>query len=166
MEVVNRIANSPLVTFKLEELAPQGERVPIDIKEILFQGMILREKDLREWVKTHDWAQYEGKHVAVFCSAEAIVQTWAYMLLAAKLQPYAATVVFGSLEELEKTLWLRQLDQVDWASFADRPVVVKGCSDIKVPTTVYVETANRLLPHVKKLSWGEPCSTVPLYKKK
>lgn len=164
-EIVNRIANSPIVTFKLEEHVPQGDRILMDVKDRLFQGMILRERDFRNWIKEHDWSQYEGQHVAITCSVDALVQTWAYMILQSKLQPHAATVVFGGLEELEKQLWMNELDKVDWSQFADRPVVVKGCSDIEVPTGVYVEATRRLMPHAKKISYGEPCSTVPVWKK-
>ncbi len=164
-EVVNRIANSPIVTFKLEEYAPQGERVLLDIKDRLFQGMILRERDFRAWVKEHDWSQYAGKHVALTCSADAIVQVWAYMLLESKLHPHAETVVFGTLADLEQRLWLQALDTIDFSEFADRPVVVKGCSEIEVPTGIYVEATRRLMPHAKKISYGEPCSTVPIWKK-
>ncbi len=164
-EVVNRIANSPIITFKLEEHLPQGERVLIDLKEQLFQGMILRERDFRNWIKEHDWSQYDGKHVAITCSTDALVQVWAYMILQSKLQPYAETVVFGKLEDLELTLWLNELDKIDWSQFDDRPVVVKGCSDIELPARVYVEATQRLFPHAKKISYGEPCSTVPVWKK-
>lgn len=163
-EIVNRIANSPIVTFKLEEYYPQGERVLIDIKDQLFHGMILRERDFRAWIKEHDWTQYQDKHVAITCTADAIVQTWAYMLLQVRLQPFARTVVFGGLEALEARLWQGALDAIDWTQFADRPVVVKGCSTLEVPTGIYVEATRRLFPHAKKISYGEPCSTVPVYK--
>lgn len=164
-EIVNRIANSPIVTFKLESHYPQGERVLLDIKDQLFQGMILRERDFRAWVKEQDWAQYAGKHIALTCSVDAIVQVWAYMLLESKLHDHAATVMFGTLEELENQLWLDALDQVDFSEFEDRPVVVKGCSDVEVPTGIYVEATRRLMPYAKKISYGEPCSTVPVWKK-
>ncbi|RMG69590.1 MAG: DUF2480 family protein [Bacteroidetes bacterium] len=163
-EIVNRIANSPIITFKLEEHYPQGERVLLDIKDQLFQGMILRERDFRAWIKTHDWAQYQDQHVAIHCSTDAIVQTWAYMLLEVRLQPYARTIVFGTQEDLERTLWMQALDAIDWSQFADRPVVVKGCSTLEVPTAIYVEATRRLFPYAKKISYGEPCSTVPVYK--
>ncbi|MEL6671449.1 MAG: DUF2480 family protein [Bacteroidota bacterium] len=164
-EIVNRISNSPIVTFKLEHYHAPGERVQIDIKDQLFQGLILRERDFRGWVKEHDWSQYQGAHVAIYCSTDAIIQVWAYMLLAAKLQPFAETVVFGTLEELETQLFRQALDQLDFSQFEGKPVVVKGCSDIQIPAGVYVEAMRRLLPFAKKLSYGEPCSTVPLYKR-
>jgi hypothetical protein len=164
-EIVNRIAQSPIITFKLEEHLPEGERVELDIKEVLFMEMILREKDFRAWVKAHNWEQYQGKHVAVGCSVDTVIQTWAWMILITKLTPYAETVIVGSLDELEKTLWDKTLDNIDFSEFEDRPVVVKGCSDHPVPPAVYAETAKRLLPYAKKISFGEPCSTVPVWKK-
>ncbi|WNJ21408.1 DUF2480 family protein [Pontibacter sp. G13] len=164
-EVVNRIANSPLITFKLEDYHTPGERVLLDIKDQLFRGLILRERDFRAWVKEHDWTQYAGKHVAITCSVDTIIQVWAYMLLEVKLQPHAESVVFGSLEDLEISLYFKQLDQIDFEQYADRPVVIKGCSDIDIPAAVYVEATRRLMPLVKKLSYGEPCSTVPIYKR-
>lgn len=164
-EIVNRVAQSPIVTFRLEDYYQPGERVLIDLKDQLFQGMILREKDFRAWVKSHDWSQYQDQFVAITCSVDAIVQVWAFMLLQTQLQPYAKYVHLGDLEALETALFGQALDQVDFSEFEDKPVVVKGCSDIKVPAGVYVDLTRRLFPYVKKLSYGEPCSTVPLYKK-
>ncbi|MEM7515176.1 MAG: DUF2480 family protein [Bacteroidota bacterium] len=165
-EIVNRIAQSPIITFKLEEHHQQGERVLIDIKDQLFQGMILREKDFRAWVKEHDWSQYQDKYVAITCSVDAIIQVWAYMLMETKLHPYAKKVVFGSLEDLEIQLFREALDEIDFAEFDGRPVVIKGCSDIDIPAAIYVEATHRIMPYAKKISYGEPCSTVPLWKKK
>jgi hypothetical protein len=162
-EIINRVAASPIVTFKLEEHYPPGERVLLDLKPCLFQGMILRERDFRAWVKEHDWSQYQGKHVAVTCSADAIIQVWAYMLVEASLHPYAQSVVLGDLDALETQLFRQALDAIDFSQFEGRPVVVKGCSTVQVPAAVYLETARRLMPYVKKLSYGEPCSTVPVY---
>ncbi len=164
-EVVNRIANSPIVTFKLECYFPEGDRVLLDIQEVLFHGMILREKDFREWVSKHDWQQYAGKHVAVTCSTDAIIQSWAWMLIMSHLQPIAATVLIGDLESLERALWHHALAQVDWAEMTGKPVVVKGCSDRPVPAYLYAEATKYLLPYAKKISFGEPCSTVPVWKR-
>ncbi|MEZ4828149.1 MAG: DUF2480 family protein [Bacteroidia bacterium] len=164
-EIINRIANSPIITFKPEEFYPEGERVLLDIKDQLFHGMILRERDFRGWIKAHDWSQYQGKHIAITCSADAIIQTWAWMLLEVSLQPFAKTVVFGSLNDLEIQLWQNALDNIDFSAFTDKPVVVKGCTNRDIPTGVYVEITRRMMPLVKKLSFGEPCSTVPVYKK-
>jgi len=165
-EIVNRIAQSPIITFKLEELYPAGDRVKIDIKDQLFMGQILREKDFRAYIKEVDWAEYDGKYVAIYCSVDAIIPVWAYMLLAVKLEEYAKHVTFGTTEEMEKELFLKELDKLDYTQFQDRPVVIKGCSDIKIPEGIYVEATRRIKPFAKKLSYGEPCSTVPLYKRK
>jgi hypothetical protein len=165
-EIVNRIAQSPIITFKLEELYPAGERVEIDIKDQLFMGQILREKDFRAYIKEVDWSEYEGKYVAIYCSVDAIIPVWAYMLLGVKLEEYAKHVTFGRIEDLEKEVFLKELDKLDYTQFQDRPVVIKGCSDIKIPEGIYAEATRRIKPFAKKLSYGEPCSTVPLYKRK
>lgn len=165
-EIVNRVAGSSLVTLDLEEYFQPGERVLLDIKQQLFQGLILREKDFREFIRNTDWSQYRGKFVAITCTADAIVPTWAYMLLATALQPYVARLTFGTLEDLEVELFRSKLDQVDWQQFKGAKVVVKGCSKVFVPSAVYVEATNRLMPFVTSLMFGEACSTVPLYKKR
>lgn len=164
-EIVNRVAQSPLITFDLADYYHQGERVIYDVAENLFQGMILREKDFRAFVKEHDWAAYAGKNVAIMCSVEAIVPVWAYMLLTLKLEPYAHMVVFGTLEELESALFRNALKNIDLSVFEDKPVVVKGCGDLPIPTAAYVEVSRLLRPLAKSVMYGEPCSTVPLYKK-
>lgn len=164
--IVNKVAASGLLTLNLEHYYHQGERVVYDIKDNLFQGLMLREKDFREFIKTHDWSAYAGKNVAVTCSADAIVPTWAYMLLAVKLRPYAHEVVFGSLETLEAVLMSKALAKINPADYQDQRVVVKGCADLEVPVTAYVEIASLLTPVVKSLMYGEPCSTVPLFKRK
>lgn len=163
---VNRVAASGLITLDLEEYLPAGERVVYDIKDNLFHGLMLREKDFREFVKAHDWSSYAGKNVAVICSADAIVPTWAYMLLANKLRPFANEVVFGNLETLETVLFSKALAKIDLKAFADQRVVVKGCADIDLPVSAYVEITNLLTPVVKSIMYGEPCSTVPIYKRK
>lgn len=165
-EIVNRIASSSLITFELEKYYEPGDRVSLDIKDQLFQGLILREKDFRQFVKAHDWSNYTTKHVAVFCSADAIIPAWAFMLLGIALEPYAASVVFGSEKDLEISLFRKNLARVDWAHFTDSKVVVKGCSKVEVPETIYIELASKLKPYVASLMFGEPCSTVPLYKRK
>lgn len=163
---VNKVASSGLMTLNLEEYFHQGERVVYDIKDNLFHGLMLREKDFREFIKTHDWSAYTDKNIAITCSADAIVPTWAYMLLANKMKPYANEVVFGTLETLEATLFVRALAKIDLNSFANERVVIKGCADIEVPVAAYVEITNLLTPVVKSIMYGEPCSTVPIYKRK
>lgn len=164
-EIINRVANSPIVSIDLEEYYHSGERVVYDIAEDLFQRMILKEKDFRVHVKTHDWEQYRGKNVSLICSEDAIVPTWAYMLIMTKLEGVANMVVMGSVETLDYALFQDALSKIDINSIADRPVVIKGCGDLPIPESAYVEITRLLKPHVKSLMYGEPCSTVPLYKK-
>lgn len=165
MELVNKVAQSGLITFDLGEYYHSGERVTYDIKENLFQGLILKEKDFREFLKNHDWTQYQGKNVAIICSVDAIIPTWAFMLLATKLEPYVNMLVFGDQKALEDALFRQALSNIDIKNYVDQRVVIKGCGDIPVPTSAYVEITRLLRPVVKSIMYGEPCSTVPLYKK-
>ena len=162
---VNKVAQSGIISFDLGKYYHDGERVVYDIKENLFQGLMLREKDFREFIKTYDWSVYAGKNVAIICSADAIVPTWAYMLLAVKLTPIAHLIVFGDLAALEDALFRDALEKVDWTAFQEERVVVKGCGDLPVPVAAYVEITRRLQPIAKSIMYGEPCSTVPIYKK-
>lgn len=165
-EIINKVASSSLLQIDLETLYPEGERVVYDLKNNLYEGLMLREKDFRAFLKEHDWKSYENKHVAIICSADAIVPTWAYMLLTTQLEPYAKTIVFGDLEALETELFRQMLSKMDLESYKDAKVVVKGCSKKEVPTAVYVELSRLLRPVVASMMFGEPCSTVPLYKRK
>lgn len=165
MEIVNRVATSSLITFDLEEFYVKGDRVVFDIKDQLFDAMILKEKDFRAFIKIHDWSQYHGKHIAIICSVDAIIPTWAYMLLSVALQPFAATVFFGSLTELESFLFSKALSTIRWDQYRDAKVVIKGCSKVQVPASAYVEVTNYLRPLAASIMFGEACSTVPLYKK-
>lgn len=165
-EIVNRVSNSQLLTFDLEELYTPGERVLFDIKGLLFQGLILREKDFRDFIKSHDWSQYKNKHVAITCSVDAVIPTWAYMLLASALQPYASQVIFGSLHDLEINLYKEALNKINWEKFTNAKVVIKGCSKVDVPISAYVEATTRLRSLSSSIMFGEPCSTVPVFKRK
>jgi len=162
---VNRVANSGLVTLNLEDFIHPGERVVYDIKDNLFHGLMLREKDFREFIKTHDWPQYASQNVAIICSADAIVPTWAYMLLAIKLQNHAHRYVFGTLENLEQALFQEAIAGLDVEQYIDAKVVIKGCGEKPVPTFAYIAIMQKLLPVAASLMYGEPCSTVPLYKR-
>ena len=164
-EIINRVATSGIVSLDLEELYHPGERIVYDIKDNLFQGMILREKDFREFLKAHDWSQYQGKNVAIICSEDAIVPTWAYMLLAIQLEPFANAVVFGDLTVLEDKLFTTAIQKIDAEEYRGKRVVIKGCSKFPVPISAYVEITTLLKPVAQSLMFGEPCSTVPLYKK-
>lgn len=163
---VNKVAQSGLITLDPAAFYPQGERIVYDISDNLFQGLILREKDFREFVKGHNWAQYQDKNVAVYCSADAIVPAWAYMLLANRLAPYAREVVFGDAGVLETVLFVKSIALMDAEQYRDQRLVIKGCGDVPVPVSAYVELTKKLTPVVKSLMFGEPCSTVPIYKKK
>ena len=165
-EIINKVALSSLVSLDLEDHYHAGERVIYDLKDNLFMGLILREKDFRAFLKEHDWSQYSGKNVAIACSEEAIIPTWAYMLLTIQLEPYANMIAFGSLEILEQKLFDEAIQKIDVQAFAGKKVVVKGCSKVPVPTTAYLEITRKLKPVVQSLMFGEPCSTVPLYKRK
>lgn len=165
-EIINRVANSALITLNLEDYYHQGERVVYDIKDNLFMEMILKEKDFRAFVKEHDWTQYQDKNVAIVCSADAIVPTWAYMILASRMQPYAHLVVFGNLDSLEQALFQQTLSKINIEEYKGSKVVVKGCGQIPIPTFAYVEISRLLTPVVASLMFGEPCSTVPVYKLK
>ena len=164
-EIVNRVASSSLKVFDLEEVYVPGERVVLDIKDQLFQGMILKEKTFREFIRAHEWSQYEGKFVAITCSEDAIVPTWAYMLLAAALEPFARLVVFGTLAELETKIFYDALSRIDWQQYRDAKVVIKGCSKVPVPIAAYVEATRLIKPFASSIMFGEPCSTVPVFKK-
>ncbi|CAN5569438.1 DUF2480 family protein [soil metagenome] len=165
-EIINKVALSPLITIDLEEYYPEGERVSIDIKEQLLEGFLLRERDFRTFIEEHKWSQYEAKYVAVFCSHDAIIPRWAWMLMAVALEPYAKKIVFGNLEALESALYSEILGKFNPEDFRDQKVVVKGCSKKPVPVSAYVELSALLRPVVKSIMYGEPCSTVPVYKNK
>lgn len=164
--IVNRVSNSGLVTLDLQEYLPKAEILEFDLKDFLFMGMILKEKDFREALKSHEWQHWLGKNVAVICSADAIVPVWAYMLVAAYLQPVASDVYVGSKDEMKKHLLLKSLQQIDTQAFEGQRVVVKGCGDEAVGDFAYAEITKLLLPHVRTIMYGEPCSTVPVYKKR
>ena len=164
--IVNKVASSGLITLDLEAYYNQAERVVYDVKDNLFHGLMLREKDFREFIKTHDWSQYAGKNVAITCSADAIVPTWAYMLLSNRLSPHVNELVFGSLETLEAVLLSKALAKIDFNAYLNERVVVKGCADIDIPVFAYVEITRQLSKVAKSIMYGEPCSTVPIFKRK
>ncbi|MGB5358749.1 MAG: DUF2480 family protein [Eudoraea sp.] len=165
-EIVNRVAQSKLVTFDLEEYYPQGSRLRIDIKDWLFESLILKEKEFRNQIASHNWEQYNDAYVALYCSTEAIIPGWAYMLVSTKLQPYAKKVVLGSLEDLETTLFQSIIEDLDISDFKDKPVIIKGCSNKPVPPNAYLWATIKLQPVAKSIMYGEACSSVPLFKRK
>lgn len=165
-EMVNKVAESGLISFDLEEYYPKGEIKTFDLKEYLFMGLILKEKDFRAALQTTDWTVYQDANVAITCSADAIIPMWAYMLIASYLQPYAKEIVFGDEKKLVSTLLFKNLGSVKGEEYTDKRVVVKGCGEVDIPESAYVEITNKLRPFVKSIMYGEPCSTVPIYKKK
>lgn len=164
-EIKNKVAESAIINFDLEQYYDQAPRIVIDIKDQLFNGLVLREKDFREFVKTTDWSIYSKKNVAIHCSVDAIIPTWAYMLLSSVLQPVAKNVVFGDASHLENFLFQRALEVIDLDEYKDGKVIIKGCGRFPVPEFAYVEITRLLLPVVSSLMYGEACSAVPIYKK-
>jgi hypothetical protein len=165
-EIINKVANSVLEVFDLEDYYPKGNRVQIDISQWLLEGFLLKEKDFREHLKQHDWSQYQDQYVAVFCSTDAIVPAWAAILVTLHLAPFAKKISNGTLEELETALFQEILLQVDYTVYENKPVIIKGCSKKPVPMSAYVLAAQYLQPFAKSIMYGEACSAVPLYKKK
>ncbi len=165
-EIINRVANSKLVTFDLEDLYPKGERVLFDIKDWLLEGLVLRETIFRENALAHDWSQYQDKFIALTCSTDAIIPAWAYMLLTTHLQPYAKKVVSGNLETLETVLYTEILKDLDVSQYKGKPIIVKGCAHKPVPQNAYLLLIEKLQPVAKSILYGEACSSVPLFKNK
>ena len=165
-EIINRVANSSLVNFDLESYYPKGQRHLIDLKDWLFEGLILKEKDFRQAVKDYDWVQHQDQYVAIDCSADAIVPVWSYMLISNAVSPYAKKVVKGNLENLESIIFHELINSLDINTFKNQRVIVKGCSNLPIPESAYVTITCRLSQVVKSIMYGEACSSVPIYKKK
>ena len=163
---INKVAASGILTLDLEKYLPVSDVVNFDLKEHLFMGLILKEKDFREALKTLDWTPYQDKYVAIMCSVDAIIPVWAYMLVTTYLQPVAKDVYVGTAADMQKHLFLKNIAAIDVAEFADQRVVVKGCGEVPVGDFAYAEITKHLRPVAKSIMYGEPCSTVPVYKKK
>lgn len=163
--LVNKVASSGLITIDLEKYLPASEPVTFDLKNYLFMGLILKEKDFREALKNKDWTEYSGKNIAITCTADAIIPVWAYMLVSSYLQPYANEVFVGTADELKKHLFLKNIAAIQPSEFEDVRVVVKGCGEVAIEPFAYAEITKLLRPVVKSIMYGEPCSTVPIYKK-
>lgn len=164
-KLVNRVANSRLITINLEKYFPEDEIIEFDIKEYLFKELILKEKDFRAALKEIDWTIYDNKAVAITCSTDAIIPIWAFMLAATYLEPHTAEVFLGTKKELIEEKYRRQLDTLDYAKYQDELIVIKGCSQKPVPPSAYVTLTAKLRPYAKSIMYGEACSTVPIYKK-
>ena len=164
--IINKVTESGLITIDLEKYYPANEVIIFDLKGYLFMELILKEKDFREALKVIDWKNYANKNVGIVCSADAIIPPWAYMLVASYLQPFASDVVMGDEEEVHKTVFLKNIRGIDLNEYCDQRVVVKGCGDKKIGEFAYMEITKLLRPVAKTIMYGEPCSTVPVYKKK
>ncbi|MGR7812643.1 DUF2480 family protein [Lacinutrix undariae] len=165
-EIINRVANSKLVTIDLEDLYPKGNRVLFDIKDWLYMELILKETEFRDYVKTHDWSQYKNNYMALTCSVDAIIPSWAYLLIAANAAEYAKKIVVGDLKTLETAIYQEVVSEFDVSEFMDKPVIIKGCSNKPIPDTAYIQLISKLQGVARSVMYGEACSTVPLYKKK
>jgi len=163
--IVNKVSESGLITLDLEQYYPRDTVALFDLKDYLFMGLILKEKDFREALKNLDWDAYRNKYVGVTCSADAIIPPWAYMLAAAYLQPVAKDVIMGDEKEVHKTIFLQNIQGIDVNEFTGQRVVVKGCGETPIGEFAYMEITKRLRPVAKTIMYGEPCSTVPIYKK-
>ncbi len=163
--LINRVAQSGLITINLEDFYPEAELLSFDIKDYLFQGLILKEKDFRKVLREHDWSAYSGKHLNIFCSTDAIIPTWAYMLVTSYAQEYALSIFQGSKEEFTKNYYNKVLDDLDYSQYEDKRIVIKGCSNKPVPPSAYSVLTGNLRPHALSIMYGEPCSTVPIYKR-
>ena len=163
--LVNRVAGSGLITINLEDFFPKGEVATFDLKNYLFMELILKEKDFREALKEHDWTQYDGKNLLVFCSTDAIIPVWAYMLVTAYAEPHATQIFQGDAETFYKLAFMKALDEIDASEYDQQRIVIKGCSEKPVPPSAYVELTRKLRPYAQSIMYGEPCSTVPIFKR-
>ena len=164
-QIINKVAESSLIEIDPASFYPKGEVVTFDMKDYLFMALILKEKDFREALKIKDFSVYKDKYVSVICSADAIIPVWAYMLVASNLQPFAKDVIFGDEAFVHKTLFLNNISKMNVEVYRDKRVVVKGCGDLPVGEFAYLEITKLIRPVVKSIMYGEPCSTVPIYKK-
>ena len=163
--LVNRVANSGLITINLEDFFPKEEVVVFDIKDYLFMELILKEKDFRAALKEHDWSQYEGKVLLVYCSTDAIIPVWAYMLVSAYATPFAADIFQGDAETYYKLHFSKTIDAINPEAYDQKRIVIKGCSDKPVPPAAYLKLTSKLQPFAQSIMYGEPCSTVPIFKR-
>ncbi len=164
-EIINRVANSGLITLNLEKDFPQGEIKTFDLKDYLFHGLILKEKDFRQALKALDWSAYQDVNLCVFCSTDAIIPQWAYMLVAAYAKPVVQELYFGTEEGFVQAWYSQILKQRDYTEYEGERIIIKGCSNLPVPPSAYMELTAYLQPYAQSIMYGEPCSTVPVFKR-
>lgn len=165
-EIINRVAQSKLVTIDLEDYYPTGKRVVFDISDWLMEGLILREKEFRKHATEYDWSQHQGQYVSLTCSTDAIIPAWAYMLISVHLAPFVEKVVIGSLGELETAIYQDIINNLDVSAYQDKPVIIKGCANKPIPDNAYTMMTTKLHGIAKSVMYGEACSSVPLYKRR
>jgi Protein of unknown function (DUF2480) len=165
-EIINKVANSVLEVFDLEDYYVEGVRTKIDISQWLYEGFILKEKDFREALKNHDWEQYNNNLIVIYCSSDAIIPAWATILVASYLAPIAKKTIVGNLIDLETSLYQEVLQKIDYSIYQDKPIIIKGCSKKPVPESAYITAIQKLMPFARSIMYGEACSAVPLFKKK
>jgi len=165
-EIINKVSQSKLITFNLEEYYPEGKRVQFDIKDWLFEEFILKEKEFRDFAKNHNWEQYQGQYVSLQCSTDAIIPAWAFMLITSYLTPFAKQIIIGNLEQLETAIYQNIINQLDFSHLKDQLVIIKGCADKPIPQNAYIMLVEKIQPLVKSVMYGEACSSVPLFKRK
>lgn len=165
-EIINKVANSALEVFDLEDYYQEGIRTQIDISQWLYEGFLLKEKDFREALKNHDWEQYTNRLVAIHCATDAVIPAWATILVASYLVPFAKKVTMGNLKDLETALYQEILSSIDYSVYQDKPIILKGCSKKPVPESAYITAIQKLQPFAKSIMYGEACSAVPIYKSK
>lgn len=164
-KLINRVANSSLITINLEEFFPSDELVDFDVKSYLFKELILKEKDFRDALKAHDWQQYSNKIITIYCSTDAIIPIWAFMLISGYAQPFAKEIYFGTKNAYLEFAYHNIIEKIDGAQYQDKRIVIKGCSNKPVPTSAYVDLTTKLRPFAQSIMYGEPCSTVPIFKR-
>lgn len=165
-EIINRVANSGLITINLEEYYPKGKRFIIDLKDWLFEGLVLKEKEFRKAISDYDWSQYQDQYVAIECSTDAIIPVWSYMLISNSIRPFAKKIIIGTLEDLESFIFYDIINNLDIEPFKNQRVIIKGCSNLPIPQSAYVSITNKLSPITKSIMYGEACSSVPIFKRK
>jgi hypothetical protein len=164
--IINKVANSSLEVFDLEDYYPIGVRAQIDISHWLLEGFLLKEKNFREHLKNHDWSQYHDQYIAIHCSTDAIIPAWSTILVAIQLAPFAKKIVNGTIEDLDSALYEEILSKIDYLAYKDKAVIIKGCSKKPVPMRAYILAAHYLQPFARSIMYGEACSAVPLFKRK
>lgn len=165
-EIVNKVKESGLIQLDLAAFKPRLPIQEIDLASNLWQGLILKEKDFRTWIKEHDWDHYKDSLVFIHCSADAIIPVWAYMLVSSQLNDRGIFNVVGNKDELLKQAIIHSIQQVDLSEYRDGRIIIKGCSDIPFPAFAMTELVKYLQPVAKSIMFGEPCSTVPVFKRK